>query len=65
MAAGLGEQLESLGRATRERSLMAKPWQLWGRASRQWFKTIKARRERRRARQDPECMPHYHYVVLL
>lgn len=57
MAYGLVMQLEPEQR----RDLAADSGKPWRRPSRGWrlFKTHKARAERRRAREDPECPPHY------
>ena len=58
MAAGLGEQIE--GRLTHlmVTSFGEKPW-VQNRASNKRNKIEKHRRERRRGRQDPECLPEY------
>jgi hypothetical protein len=57
MAIGLQEQKES----TKFSAIFQneeKPWKK-KRPSTKWSKTIKHRRERRRAETDPECPPHY------
>ena len=58
MAFGVGEQLEA-GLFKRTVWNKDKPWQVQGTAWRRYYKTQKARSERRRAKQDPECQPWY------
>jgi hypothetical protein len=36
-----------------------KPWQIQDSRWRKWFKQAKVRRERRRAKMNPECTPEY------
>lgn len=58
MAAGLGEQLESMLTWEMIRHDHPKPWLQFSKSGR-FHKTTKLRRERRRARLDPECMPQH------
>ena len=57
MSFGLGEQLEPFykGEVWNE----DKPWQIQGTTWRKYGKQMKARRERRRAKRNPECDPEY------
>ena len=58
MGYGLGEQLEAdLWKQVCWCS--EEPWKIQKTMWRRWNKKAKVRRERRRARQDPECIPQY------
>jgi hypothetical protein len=56
MAQGLGERLEH--HISCELATWRNPWRRKKRSGR-FEKLMKARRERHRARRDPECQPHY------
>jgi hypothetical protein len=58
MSYGLGEQLEP-GFYKKVLWNPSKPWQKQQTAWRSWYKKTKIRRERRRAKADPECFPEY------
>jgi hypothetical protein len=58
MAAGLGEQIEGRMTAFVVTSFGEKPWKQ-KRTSNKFIKTVKHRRERRRASSNPECPDQY------
>lgn len=58
MGVGLGEQIESMRTWELIRRDSPTPWREIAESCR-LRKTTKLRRERRRARLDPECLPQY------
>ena len=58
MGFGLGEQLEP-GMWKQIVWNPDKPWQIQNSSWRRWYKKTKTRRERRRAKTNPECFPEY------
>jgi hypothetical protein len=58
MSAGLGEQIESLRTFELLRRESDTPWREVSQSCR-YRKVVKLRRERRRAKHNPECPPQY------